>query len=213
MKIKTTAVVIVSSMGFASGYTVSVTNETQFSAPSLPIVDNTGSPLASGTFAVGFFGSDAAVTGNADDFAVLLGGFTEYGTSVAATSNLAPGLFTVNAPPEWTVSVPSGTTGGQVGSSVYVIFGEGSSLAVSNTLAVWKSDSVFGTEDDSGQGTVAVDLATGLGTLLLGDDTGPTDIGVVYDSNITLVEERVPEPSTSLLAGLAGLGLAFRRRR
>ena len=70
----------------------------------------------------------------------------------------------------------------------------------------------------AGPGTVAADLATGAGAVLLGN-SGPVTVtagagSIDYASSIGLVSEvAIPEPSTSLLAALAGLGLVARRRR
>lgn len=221
MKLKLTLLALMSSVGLVSAYTVTVTNQSTFGDPALPLTDNTNTPLASGTVAVGYFGSDADVTGNSLDFTALLSGFTEYGapTSVAG-KGATTGLLDLVTPANWTVAVPSDSTDGQIGQNVYVVFGNGDTLASSYLLAVWKSGSVFGKEDDAGNGGVAADLALGKGDLLLGDINGPTDITagantITYANRIGLVGANVviPEPSTSLLAGLAGLALAFRRRR
>ena len=216
MKLKTLAAAFIVTTSFASAYTVSVTNQITFGDPSLVLVDNTGAPLTSGVVAVGYFASDAAVTGNSTDFTSLLTGFNSFGSSVALSGGLAPGLVDLPTPAAWTVSVPAGTAGNQVGQNVYVLIGNAATLAESTGLAVWKSTRLFATEDDLGNGGVLANLSTGQGALLLGESGGSQLVGgaINYADSIRLVTaDAVPEPSTSLLAGLAGLALAFRRRR
>jgi len=217
MKLTLTLLALTSSVGLVSAYTVTVTNQSSFGDPALPLTDNTGALLASGTVSVGYFGSDAAVTNNSMDFAALLSGFTEYGTSTSlAGKGATDGLLDLVTPDNWTVAVPSDSADGQIGKNVYVVFGNGDTLSSSDLLAVWKSGSVFGKEDDAGNGGVAADLATGKGDLLLGTN-GAVDITVgantISYANSIGLKDAVPEPSTSLLAGLAGLALAIRRRR
>ncbi len=217
MKLKLTILGFIASVGMASAYTLTVTNQSTFGNPSLPIVDNTGTPLSSGSIGVGFFANDALVTGNALDFGALLGGFNRYGTDATFVPGAAPGLFDLVNPANWTTSVPSTSTAAQIGNAVYVIFGNAATLAASDQLAVWKSNNVFGKEDDAGNGGTSADIATGAGSLLLGQDGGAQSYAggaISYAGSIQLVAaDAVPEPSTSLLAGLAGLALAFRRRR
>lgn len=219
MKLKLTLLCLVSSIGMASAYTVTVTNQSNFGTPDLPILDNVGNPITGGSVAVGYFGSDDDISTNSTEFTTLLSLFNEYGMTTSVTPGAAAGLVNNVTPADWTVGVPSGTTGDQVGQSVYVVFGNGDSLANSDSLAIWKSTSIFGTEDDAGNGGVAASLDSNLGTLLLGTSAGPTDLTagggtISYADGIQLVSANaIPEPSTSLLAGLAGLALATRRRR
>ena len=78
---------------------------------------------------------------------------------------------------------------------------------------------VFGTENAVGAGALDIiidsDSLTAdslvYGTILTDVDTG---LGLIFTEGIQLGEGVVvPEPSTSLLAALAGLALAARRRR
>ena len=215
MKLKILAAVCVVTTGVASAYTVSVTNQIAFGNPSLPIVDNTGTPITAGVVAVGFFGADDDV--NSEDFAALLTSFNQYGSNVPLVQGAAPGLFDIDTPDAWKVAVPSGTTGGQVGQSVYVLIGNADSLANSTQMAVWKSSNSFATEDELGNGGVLANLSTGLGEVVLGQSGGEQSYNngqIVYADSIKLVSAgAIPEPSTSLLAGLAGLALVARRRR
>ncbi len=216
MKITTTLFAFAAGTMISSAYTLTVTNQGAFGDPDLPIVDNAGAPLSSGSISVGFFGDDGDISGNAMDFAALITSFTVYGTESALAAGAAPGLTDMVTPANWSVAVPSDSVADQIGKNVYVIFGNAGTIGGSNQLAIWKSDSVFGTEDDAGNGGTAVSLETGKGSLLLGRDTGATLIAgaVTFSNTIGLVTaDAVPEPSTSLLAALAGLALAVRRRR
>jgi len=216
MKLKLTLLTFAATVGMASAYNITATNQSTFGDPSLPIVDNTGAPIASGTIAVGFFASDSSVTDNALDFGTLLSGFNQYGSPTGlADAGAAPGLFDLVSPGNWNVSVPFNSVAPQIGNNIYVVFGNGASLAESSLLAVWKSNSIFGKEDEAGNGGAAADIATGQGSLLLGLNGGAQSFAggaINYSDSIRLVEA-IPEPSTSLLAGLAGLALVVRRRR
>lgn len=217
MKLKTIAAVCIFAPNLASAFTISITNQATIGDPSLPILDNTGAPLTSGSVGVGFFADDASVTDNSLDFGTLLTNFFQFGTTEELVQGAAPGLISLTNPAAFDVVVPIGSTGGQIGESVFVVFGNSSTLANSDQLAVFRSDSIFGTDDAAGQGGVTVVLGSNVGTLLLGDNTGPTivsnDLGsITFADNIQLVSA-VPEPSSSLLAGLAGLALLARRRR
>jgi len=218
MKLKLTLLAFATTMGLASAYTITVTNQSTFGDPSLPVVDNTGAPIATGFVGVGFFASDSAVTDNARDFTALLSGFNQYGSPAGlAGAGAAPGLFDLVSPANWTVAVPFTSTAPQIGKNIYVVFGNGASLAESEQLGIWKSNNVFGKEDEAGNGGTFADIATGQGALLLGLSGGAQSFGggaINYSDSIRLVAaDGIPEPSTGLLAGLAGLALVARRRR
>jgi len=115
--------------------------------------------------------------------------------------------------------IPAGTTESPVGASVYLVIGDGADLASSTDFAVYDPGLVFGTENAVGAGALDIiinsDALTAdslvYGTIVPNVDLG---IGVTFDEGIQLGEGVVvPEPSTSLLAALAGLALAARRRR
>jgi hypothetical protein len=97
--------------------------------------------------------------------------------------------------------------------------GDGADLASSTDFAVFDPGLVFGTENAVGAGALDIVITSDLltedslvyGTIVPSVDTG---LGLVFDEAIQLGEGVViPEPSTSLLAALAGLALAARRRR
>ena len=114
---------------------------------------------------------------------------------------------------------PQGTTDAPVGASVYLVMGDGADLASSTDFAVFDPGLVFGTENAVGAGALDIIISSDTltadslvyGTIVPNVDTG---LGLVFDEAIQLGEGAViPEPSTSLLAALAGLALAARRRR
>ena len=115
--------------------------------------------------------------------------------------------------------IPAGTTDAPVGASVYLVMGDGADLASSTDFAVFDPGLVFGTENAVGAGALDIIITSDsltadslvYGTIVPNVDTG---LGLVFDEAIQLGEGAViPEPSTSLLAALAGLALAARRRR
>jgi len=222
MKMSLILLTLASSVGLSWGYTITVTNQSTFGDPALPLVDNTCRPLDRGTVSVGYFDSDDAIYSNLLDFAALLSVFHEYGTSTSiAGKGATTGLLDLVNPDNWTTSVPPTSTGGQIGQNIYVVFGEGDSLANSDSLAIFKSNAVFGKEDKDGNGGAAVDLALGKGDLLFGFDSGPINITagqntIRYSNGIKLQthwNDCVPEPSTNVLTVLSGLVLVIRRRR
>jgi hypothetical protein len=197
----------------ASAYTVSFLNVAAADNTAVPVLDNTGAPIAlgSGYVAAGTF---TAVPGSVDDVRSL---FTAFGDGNTAFSNSigVGGFFDGNR----SAPIPAGTTDVPVGASVFLVIGDGSDLASSTDFAVYDPGLVFGTENAVGAGALDIiidsDALTAdslvYGTLVQNVDTG---IGVVFDEGIQIGAGGViPEPSTSLLAALAGLALAARRRR
>ncbi len=212
---KKTVIATLATVGLFSGasaYTVSFLNVASADNTAVPVVDNTGAPIAlgSGFVAAGTFA--AAPTSKEE---VLL--FTAFGDGNSAFSNSigVGGFFDGNR----SAPIPAGTTDAPVGASVYLVIGDGADLASSTDFAVFDPGLVFGTENAVGAGALDIiidsDALTAdslvYGTIATNVDLG---IGVTFDEGIQLGEGAViPEPSTSLLAALAGLALAARRRR
>lgn len=213
---KKTVIATLATVGLFSGasaYTVSFLNVASADNTAVPVVDNTGAPIAlgSGYVAAGTF---TAVPGSVDDVRSL---FTAFGDGNTAFSNSigVGGFFDGNR----SAPIPAGTTDVPVGASVFLVIGDGSDLASSTDFAVFDPGLVFGTENAVGAGALDIiidsDALTAdslvYGTIATNVDLG---IGVTFDEGIQLGEGAViPEPSTSLLAALAGLALAARRRR
>ena len=196
----------------ASAYTVSFLNIAAADNTAVPVLDNTGTAigLGSGFVAAGTF---ASVPGSIDE----VRSFTPFGDGNSAFQNSvgAAGFFDNSR----SAPIPQGTTDAPVGASVYLVMGDGADLASSTDFAVFDPGLVFGTENAVGAGALDIvinsDTLTAdslvYGTIVPNVDTG---LGLVFDEAIQLGEGAViPEPSTSLLAALAGLALAARRRR
>jgi hypothetical protein len=213
---KKTVIATLATVGLFSGasaYTVSFLNVASADNTAVPVVDNTGAPIAlgSGYVAAGTF---TAVPGSADDVRSLFAAFGD-GNSAFSNSIGVGGFFDGNR----SAPIPAGTTDVPVGASVFLVIGDGSDLASSTDFAVFDPGLVFGTENAVGAGALDIiidsDALTAdslvYGTIATNVDLG---IGVTFDEGIQLGEGAViPEPSTSLLAALAGLALAARRRR
>jgi hypothetical protein len=178
----------------------------------VPVLDNTGAAigLGSGFVAAGTF---ASVPGSIDE----VRSFTPFGDGASAFQNSvgAAGFFDNSR----SAPIPQGTTDAPVGASVYLVMGDGADLASSTDFAVFDPGLVFGTENAVGAGALDIIITSDsltadslvYGTIVPNVDTG---LGLVFDEAIQLGEGAViPEPSTSLLAALAGLALAARRRR
>lgn len=213
---KKTVIATLATVGLFSGasaYTVSFLNVASADNTAVPVVDNTGAPIAlgSGYVAAGTF---TAVPGSADDVRSLFAAFGDGNTAFSNSIGVG-GFFDGNR----SAPIPAGTTDVPVGASVFLVIGDGSDLASSTDIAVFDPGLVFGTENAVGAGALDIiidsDALTAdslvYGTIATNVDLG---IGVTFDEAIQLGEGAViPEPSTSLLAALAGLALAARRRR
>lgn len=193
----------------ASAYTVSFLNVNSADSTAVPILDNTGAPIALGSGFVSA-GTFATVPGSIDE----VRSFTPFGDGNTAFSNSigVGGFFDGNR----SAPIPAGTTDAPVNQSVYLVIGDGADLASSTDFAVFDPGLVFGTENAVGAGALDIiidsDSLTAdslvYGTIVNNVDTG---IGVIFTEGIQI--GAVPEPSTSLLAALAGLALVARRRR
>ena len=212
---KKTVIATLATVGLFSGasaYTVSFLNIAAADNTAVPVLDNTGSAigLGSGFVAAGTF---ASVPGSIDE----VRSFTPFGdgNSVFQNSVGVDGFFDNSR----SAPIPAGTTDAPVGASVYLVMGDGADLASSTDFAVFDPGLVFGTENAVGAGALDIIIDSDAltpdslvyGTIITDVNTG---IGVIFAEGIQLGEGTViPEPSTSLLAALAGLALVARRRR
>jgi len=206
-KITVVSLVVVSS---AKAFDITFTNFSNADATAVPIViDNSGTPLAenSGFAAAGFFAS-------ANPTLADISLFQPFGTgpTLLSSSLETDGFFDLGR----SLSIPEGTTGDPVGNAIYVVIANGSTLNDSNLFAIVDAGQVVGTENSAGQGGNSIIITDGFinetnlvgGELLTSVDTG---LGLTFNEAILL--SPVPEPTTGLLAAIAGLGLLARRRR
>jgi hypothetical protein len=196
----------------ASAYTVSFLNIGAANSTAVPILDNTGAPIAlgSGYVAAGTF---SALPAGIEDVKANFSAFGD-GTSDFSNGLGAPGFFNKTR----SASIPLGTATAPVGENVYIVIGDGSTLADSSDFVVFNPNLVFGTENAVGAGGLDININSDAvtpesvlwGTIVTDVDTG---LGVTFTEGLQIGVITIPEPSTSLLAALAGLAFAARRRR
>lgn len=211
----------------AHGFNISVTNAPSASPAAVPILDNTGTPIAqgSGYVASGTFSSLPT------SIAEIRTAFSPFGTPAAGQSTAfggspVNGLFDSTRGLTLRPPLDAGQTA-IVGQAIYVVFGNGADLASSTQFAVFDGQEVIGQDAENlaaPESEVSVQITDTTLTperLLFGDlvtGVAAADSGLPIDFNegIRLSDGAtppIPEPSTSLLAALAGLALAARRRR
>jgi len=217
---KTTILLTLLACGSSHGFIVNLTNISSFGAtnnPSFPVVDNTGAPLAKNTGLVraGFFNIlDSEISGAADYATLLADSFVPFTTNERASTNAFPGTINgIFSGLELTEPISAGSQ--YIGQPIYVVIQQGPTASPDPTfLAVFKSGEVFAADPEGAEGVANVVLSGTLTSdnLIVGRSGGPVSFdGISFDDSIQLVA--IPEPSTSLLAALAGLGLIARRRR
>lgn len=190
---KKTVIATLATVGLFSGasaYTVSFLNVAAADNTAVPVLDNTGAPIAlgSGYVAAGTF---TAVPGSADDVRSLFAAFGDGNTAFSNSIGVG-GFFDGNR----SAPIPAGTTDVPVGASVFLVIGDGSDLASSTDFAVYDPGLVFGTENAVGAGALDIiidsDALTAdslvYGTIATNVDLG---IGVTFDEGIQLGEGAV----------------------
>lgn len=178
--------------------TVSVNN---FNFPAivgngLTIVDNTGTPLTGVPFAVG------TLSGVPTSAAEVVANFTSLGTGVTGGIH-----FTTAASP---------AVSPEDNSSIFVVFGNGASVAASTDFIVFQGNTQWNAEDPAFGLARDVKIQDAGTTLLYGREVTSNNAGVnapftAFTNGVTF--GAIPEPSTSLLFGAAGLALLIRRKR
>ena len=176
-----------------------------------PITNPAGNLVPSGTgFAqLGSFGalSDAEIIAGVNNRAALAAAFEEFGTTTTFGSG-SPGFFSAMK------SAPIPAADPLVGDNIFIVAGDGSRIANSNAIFIFKSDERFQADVPSTfSTTIELNSALATGSILVGDPvvTFVPLVGNSFDGSEMV--NLVPEPSPALLAGLTCLVLLGRRRR
>ena len=202
MKLKHVVSIIALTSVSAFGASVTVTNNAG-PVNTQSVVDNTGAAVDGGFAAIGSI-SDASAL-NTLTSAGLADLFTVYdGASGAITAAPFAGTYSIS-------NNGSDITGtAWAGAPIYLVLGNGGDLASSTQAAVLRVGNFPGSEP-----AVQTVNVNNTAEVLFGDfDTFTLQPGPIPTQNAALaLAPFVPEPSSSLLIGLAGLSLLIRRRR
>jgi hypothetical protein len=189
-------------------------NNVTFSGTDLAIYDNSGTPLTGGFIGVFDFSGGAP-----SDFASLL---ANGNNGLIAQTTLGP----ANNPTGGAISgalqnIPNGA-GQLVGVNLFVVIGNGADVASSTNLGLINSGLAIGGPDVPLPQSLDINLGSSMtasvGVIGANRDidwglfTGGGAPGNPYNTP-TFTLDAIPEPSSSLLAGLAGIALLIRRRR
>lgn len=203
---KKTLLILAASVAVSGAVTVRVGDFTR----GVTLNDGTALPSGSGIIAAGYLLNDLVFASNQtftlDEQASLISSFVQWGDSGVAgqgASDVA-GFFQFNA--------DDGRVGPgdeALGRNIVVAVGNGLTLASSTELALFVSSETF--TDDSNTPTPANPAVPVAESGLLGFDAGNTALDL---PTLTLAQVAViPEPSVTLLGGLALFGGLVRRRR
>ena len=207
MKLKHVVAILAAMSVSAFGASITVTNG---NGPvfTQSVVDNAGAAVDGGYAAIGSI-SDEGALASLSSGADLAGLFTLFDGAEGAI-NSAPFLGTYSVQSQGNVLLNDGVNAFS-GNPIYLVLGNGSDLGSSTQAAVVRLGNFPGSEP-----TLSTSIVTDTnGDVLLGDfgsftlNPGP----VPNRNNAALALVGVPEPSSSLLIGLAGLSLLIRRRR
>ena len=202
MKLKYLVSIIALTSVSAFGASVTVTNNAG-PVNTQSVVDNTGAAVDGGFAAIGSISDVSAL--NTLTSAGLDALFTVYDGATGAVNN---------APFNGTYSISnngSDITGtAWAGAPIYLVLGNGGDLASSTQGAVLRVGNFPGSEP-----AVQTVNVNNTAEVLFGDfETFTLQPGPIPTQNAALaLAPFVPEPSSSLLVGLAGLSLLIRRRR
>ena len=205
MKLKHVVSIIALTSVSAFGASVTVTNN-QGPLNTQSVVDNTGAAVDGGFAAIGRISDVSGLNGNTTTLTsgALEAVFTVYDGATGAVNN---------APFNGTYSISnegSDITGtAWAGAPIYLVLGNGGDLASSTQAAVLRVGNFPGSEP-----AVQTVNVNNTAEVLLGNfETFTLQPGPIPTQNAALALVPVPEPSSSLLIGLAGLSLLIRRRR
>jgi hypothetical protein len=202
---------LTASVALSSAVTTATVRNFTSPTAGLPILDNTGTPIR-GSYAVGFYASDFDFIGSTGE--QVRDGLTQFGSEL--NSFVFDGL--IGAPNSTSANIPKEGGSPFTGNDVFVLFGDASTLADSTLFGVVRLATQFQNENDADlgvvDGTITGDTATVEFGFLVTPSAQPTGpVAFNFAEGLQLSAVGIPEPSTSLLAALAGLGLVARRRR
>ncbi len=201
MKLKHVVSIIALTSVSAFGASVTVTNN-QGPLNTQSVVDNTGEAVDGGFAAIGSI-SDASAL-NTLTSAGLADLFTVYdGATGAITAAPFAGTYSIS-------NNGSDITGtAWAGAPIYLVLGNGGDLASSTLAGVLR----VGTFPSSEPAVATITVNNSTAEVLLGSfNTFTLQPGPIPTQNPAFLLG-IPEPSSSLLVGLAGLSLLIRRRR
>ena len=179
------------------------------------VLDNVGAQISSGFIALGTFNVGNSVISSLTSSQSLSDAFFNISsTDAAGNFGSFGGTF------QFTVDGDTDTVfdGAQSfsGLNAYIVIGNAANLVDSTQFLVWDSGVSF----DSAlplAGPTSLLLDTAVGTTVIGSETAFTfDLSGVGGSATEAAFSTaalVPEPSSTLLIGLAGIGMTLRRRR
>ena len=192
------------SIAFAGVVTAGTVTSVNF-AGTFSQVQANGTPVDGGFIAVGTSSLTDAQISNLTDAGALAASFTQFGDAssfgTAAVNNFG-GYFSF---------APNGDGGSAAfaGNQIYLIGGNGSSIATSSSLFVARSDAVFAADAPLFSASINLD-----DTILLGASGGTNTIQPTFGAfQMANVGDIVPEPGVSILALFSAGLLVLRRRR
>lgn len=209
--------IIISLLGFiiisssTQAFTVATSNIiTPDANGASPVYDASGNiiPVGTGAVAVGYFATISDLLLSSTNFATLKSDFQQLGTPLPFNNGFAvDGFFDVS------VGAAVGSGSPFIGKNVYVFFGNGTTIANSTNIAVWKGATLFDDDNNVDSGNVTITQADFATRLLVGSDGGVKNhLGIDFTKTISLASAPIPEPSAALLGALGALGLLRRRR-
>lgn len=193
------------------GAAITISNIT-FAGNDLAVLDNSGTPLSGGFIALFNFAGGAP-----SDLATLQ---ANGNNGLIASTILGGGNNPAGGAISTQFQAPN-TSGALNGVNLFVVIGNGADVASSTNLGILDGARALSTSDTPLPEAVTIRLNTGLAAPLGTIDVtrSPVDWGPITGGNppgagyTTATFTLVPEPSSSLLAGLAGIALLIRRRR
>lgn len=202
--LKTLFRISLASIAFAGVATAGTVTSVNFAGTFTQVQAN-GTPVSGGFIAVGTSSlTDAQIT-NLTDAGVLASSFTQFGAAssfgTAAVNNF-DGYFSFT---------PNGDGGSAAfaGNQIYLIGGNGSSIATSSSLFVARANAAFATDAPLFSASINLD-----NTILLGAEGGTNTLDAGFGAfQMANVGDIIPEPGVSILALFSAGLLVLRRRR